>query len=356
MKMISRFFGIIIICLVLSVPSMVAAQGKIVVNHDEWTLAQNTSTTKTFIENIASWFTNGESGNFLGYSNNFGVANSVLGSTLVNAGHNWTQSLSVPFTLESLLNYDGVFLMGNYVNNSVLIDYVNAGGNVYVAGGTGWGGSYYEAAAWNNFLQAFGLYFDNYYNYNITGGCKTYYFSSSHPVLEGVSNLYYCNGNTVRLVDSTNESASIIHQVYSEGLIAVYESCLDSDEDEVCDEEDNCLNIYNPEQANSDDDYFGDACDICIFDSENDSDADSVCGDVDSCPDTESGAIIDETGCSIDQLCPCDNEWKNHGKYVSCVAHTVQDFVEQELISENEKGAIISEAGQSSCGHKKNKK
>ncbi|MEE2719628.1 MAG: lamin tail domain-containing protein [Planctomycetota bacterium] len=38
--------------------------------------------------------------------------------------------------------------------------------------------------------------------------------------------------------------------------------CTDTDEDGVCDEDDNCPNTYNPDQADSDEDGSGDACDV----------------------------------------------------------------------------------------------
>ena len=62
------------------------------------------------------------------------------------------------------------------------------------------------------------------------------------------------------------------------------------------------------------------------------------------------------TGCSIAQLCPCagprgtTQPWKNHGQYVSCVSKSAQGFFQQGLITSAEKGAIVSAAGQSSCG------
>ncbi len=62
---------------------------------------------------------------------------------------------------------------------------------------------------------------------------------------------------------------------------------------------------------------------------------------------------------SIDQLCPCAGPrgmnvpWSNHGNYVSCVAKTADTFLEQELITEEEKDAIVSQAAKSDCGHKK---
>ncbi|MCJ7591561.1 MAG: hypothetical protein MUO51_09425 [Woeseiaceae bacterium] len=44
--------------------------------------------------------------------------------------------------------------------------------------------------------------------------------------------------------------------------------------------------------------------------------------------------------------------WKNHGKYVSSVAHAANEFVDRGLIFEAEKDAIVSGAGQSVCGAK----
>jgi hypothetical protein len=38
------------------------------------------------------------------------------------------------------------------------------------------------------------------------------------------------------------------------------------------------------------------------------------------------------------------------GSYISCTAHASEDFLSDGLISEAEKDAIMSEAGESSCG------
>jgi hypothetical protein len=61
----------------------------------------------------------------------------------------------------------------------------------------------------------------------------------------------------------------------------------------------------------------------------------------------------------IDQLVPCSGPvsggtWKNHGQYVSSVAHAVQDLANLGCISQQEKGQIVSEAARSSCGKSKN--
>jgi len=47
------------------------------------------------------------------------------------------------------------------------------------------------------------------------------------------------------------------------------------------------------------------------------------------------------------------DKWKNHGAYVSCLAHTASDFLTGGLITEAEKDASVSAAAQSSCGRKK---
>jgi hypothetical protein len=83
-----------------------------------------------------------------------------------------------------------------------------------------------------------------------------------------------------------------------------------------------------------------------------DEDGDGVSDDDDACLGTAEGEVVDSYGCSIDQYCPCDDGWKNHGKYVSCVAHTAEDFVDYGLITDEEKDVVVSEAGSSSCGHK----
>jgi hypothetical protein len=61
----------------------------------------------------------------------------------------------------------------------------------------------------------------------------------------------------------------------------------------------------------------------------------------------------------IDQLVPCSGPasggtWKNHGQYVSSVAHAAQSLANQGCISQQEIGQIVSEAARSSCGKSKN--
>jgi len=81
-----------------------------------------------------------------------------------------------------------------------------------------------------------------------------------------------------------------------------------------------------------------------------DSDGDGVINSEDDCPDTPAGEVVNSSGCSVDQSCPCDNAWKNHGQYVSCVAHATEEMVADGIITGAEKGAIVSSSAKSSCG------
>lgn len=89
-----------------------------------------------------------------------------------------------------------------------------------------------------------------------------------------------------------------------------------------------------------------------------DTDADGVSDTLDFCPGTAMGANVYQNGCSGEQIvdlnCPCENEWKNHGEYVSCVAQTAEgDKVVASLITQAEKDDIVSARAKRGCGKKK---
>ena len=89
--------------------------------------------------------------------------------------------------------------------------------------------------------------------------------------------------------------------------------------------------------ANGDEGFF--ELNVQVFDS----DGDGVNNNADSCADTSENAVVDATGCSIAQYCPAD-AFKNHGQRVSCTSRTSEDFVQTGLITEEEKGTIVSAA------------
>jgi hypothetical protein len=193
------------------------------VNHDEWTTSNvgfaQAPDAAQFVRNLANWFTGGTPGNFLAYSTSFSLTESQLAATMTAAGHTWTVSTSISITLETLQQYDGVFLAGNSIDNAVLIDYVNAGGNVYLSGGTGVGGAVGEAAQWNTFLNYFGLNLASVYN----GVYGVLPITSLHPTLSNVSSLYQGNGQSINVLDPSNPNTAVLEFSGMNGLYGVYD-------------------------------------------------------------------------------------------------------------------------------------
>jgi RHS repeat-associated protein len=201
--------------------------GKIIVANDEWTLSDfgfsnAPEDAKLFAQNIADYFTGGEKGSFLGYSNNFSFTGSKLAEALTSDGHQWTVNNNLSFTLEALQRYDGVFVGGFSADNKVLIDYVNSGGSVYVAAGTGTlGNSTNEANTWKDFLNNFGLSFADQYN-NIQGTIPIN--PSPHPIFGRIKKLYQNNGNTIIDLDTNDNRGILIAKSNNgQGLYAVYD-------------------------------------------------------------------------------------------------------------------------------------
>jgi hypothetical protein len=91
---------------------------------------------------------------------------------------------------------------------------------------------------------------------------------------------------------------------------------------------------------------------------ETDADGDGVADSLDLCAGTPASAVVDQHGCSIDQIAPCSGpasggRWKNHGQYVSTVAQAAEAFVKQGLISADQAEAIVTQAAQSACGSRR---
>jgi hypothetical protein len=94
---------------------------------------------------------------------------------------------------------------------------------------------------------------------------------------------------------------------YVQGIQVNFPFCnLDSDEDGINSDVDNCPTVPNPLQEDTDGDGRGDACDFCDETVEPDTDGDGICDSVDACPgddflDTDTDGVAD--GCD---LCPVD--------------------------------------------------
>ena len=200
-----------------------ALAGMIVVNHDEWTLSNTgfsqSSDAGIFADNVAQFFTGGGVGNFHAYSTNFGLTQSSLTTALGNAGHTYSTGTAPSFDVGSLLAFDAIFVAGPAagLNALTLVDYVNAGGNVYLAGGTGvFGSGAAEANFWNQFLNPFGMAFQTKFN-GLGGNFDV--SSAPHEIFNNVSTLFENNGNTtLDLVVSDDAN------VYFNGRYAVYDN------------------------------------------------------------------------------------------------------------------------------------
>ncbi|MBH41808.1 MAG: hypothetical protein CL685_03775 [Candidatus Magasanikbacteria bacterium] len=101
----------------------------------------------------------------------------------------------------------------------------------------------------------------------------------------------------------------------ADGDCANHADCLDSDNDGILDVNDNCPNVLNQGQDNSDADTYGDACDNCPNDDnqdQSDVDGDSVgdvC-DVETCDDVggldedgDGDSNCDDPDCDLDPVC-----------------------------------------------------
>jgi hypothetical protein len=146
----------------------------------------------------------------------------------------------------------------------------------------------------------------------------------------------------------------------------------DADCDGDPDASDNCVDKFNPTQEDIDGDLIGDRCDddkdgdTVLDDADNcprdantvqdDTDADGVGDACDQCSDAPPGGAINRRGCTIDQLCPCDGpepdeSWKNHADYFRCVKKKAKNFAKHDLITKEERRAIVIDAKANACGN-----
>jgi hypothetical protein len=213
--------------------------GKIFAAHDEWALTdfafkKTPGDSRALALNVAAWFTGGRPGRFLAYSSNKAYKDPILAQTLRNAGHSWTVSMSAPFSLQTLAQYDAVFVGGDEVDNTVLIDYVRAGGSVFVVGGTGLGGLW-EASHWNRFLNAFGL--NMVREYDLSRATGVWPIDSDSPLLAGVTQLYETVGNPLTRLDPNDLNTQILawsDQARGRGLFAIYDAHVVPVSAEIC--------------------------------------------------------------------------------------------------------------------------
>jgi len=200
-----------------------ALAGSLIVNNDEWPLTNTGfasaggTNAATFAQNAALFLTGVSSGASIWLdSDNMGLNQSTLQTAL--GAYTVTDT---GFSLATLQTYSAVFLGGDVLTSAeetALIAYINGGGGVYISAGTGsLGSAAAEAAQWNAVINTFNLSLASSYN-GLSGNLAT---NSSSPVLNGVTQLFYNNGNSV---SSLGASGQIISSNQGQGLIGVYSS------------------------------------------------------------------------------------------------------------------------------------
>ena len=104
----------------------------------------------------------------------------------------------------------------------------------------------------------------------------------------------------------------------------------DDDGDGIPDDVDNCPLVVNPGQEDWDNDGRGNVCD-------QDVDGDGILDDYDRCLEPAPGEPVNAHGCSVAQLCPCEQPWIDHRTYVSCVRGKAKALVKAGVITTKEK-------------------
>jgi hypothetical protein len=79
-----------------------------------------------------------------------------------------------------------------------------------------------------------------------------------------------------------------------------------------------------------------------------DCDNDGVPDAIDLCPDTPLGAIPNSTGCSLNQLCPCES-MNSQEDYGNCVRTNATEFYRAGLITRAQQRELLDEASSTEC-------
>lgn len=198
----------------------VAQVGGIIAVGDEWLVSdqaftQFQSQTEQLVDNIAGYFDNDGPSSFAVFSNNTIAYGTTIGARMTSLGHSWNVNPAQPFTLATLQQYDAVFLAGPVgsggANAGTLAQYVNSGGRVMVMAGTGqFGSAPAEAAAWDPFLNTFGLDFgDTWFGRPPAGLLQIPAQPTSHPLGTLISTVLWGYGHTAMDLDPNNPANQV---------------------------------------------------------------------------------------------------------------------------------------------------
>lgn len=194
----------------MAIPSF-AFDGRIVVCSDDWTLMNGPAynapnDAEVFATNVARWFAGGSAGRFLVYANNGALTGTQLRTAMESAGHTWVVNASADLSLGNLLTFNAVFVAGRAIDTTAFSNYLDAGGNMYIAAGTGTPNAAGEAAFYNPLLIPRGLQLSGPYS----GTQLSVPVAGSSPLLAGVDHLYAWSGNVITDLTPGDARSAII--------------------------------------------------------------------------------------------------------------------------------------------------
>jgi len=195
----------------------------IVVGHDINTLGSAVAGSQeaVFAVNVANFLTAGDATkDLLLFESNPGDGTRNFAPAIVSAlsGAGFSVTVTADYATP-IAGFDAVFVAQDYptvgfLDNTDLINFVNSGGSVYLAGGVG-PSAVGEAAGWSTFLSTYGLAFATTYN-----GINSVAISSAHPIFAGVTALNSGNGQSIVNL-GTNPNAQIVQTASGQGMYAV---------------------------------------------------------------------------------------------------------------------------------------
>lgn len=165
-----------------------ASASTLVVSSDDWVFAGSRGQgTGTFVRNLVNEF-----GRRIHFHSSVGrLVGGGLPVLMRGAGAIYTAGTTRPFTLPYLRQLDAIFLGANYlspIEKSVLTQYFEGGGNVFIMAGTNYGGAQVEAEAWNDFLAPYDIQLAPRYT-----SYRGYVTPMGDPLFDGVTGLLMLN-------------------------------------------------------------------------------------------------------------------------------------------------------------------
>jgi hypothetical protein len=240
--------------------------------------------------------------------------------------------------LESLSGLDNITSVGGaiYINNNDIVPSLNPLANITSVG------EHLEIFHNDALTSLNGLE-----NLTSVDGSLSINGNSSLTSMTGLENLIGVGGDLVIL---NNEALTNLCALYNVNLgantlVIAYNNALSIDTVFALSNQLK-INGFTGITATGENNGYG----LVVCDIDDDIDDDGVLNEDDECEDTPVDEIVNSYGCSIEQLVPCDGDWRNHGKYVSALAKTANSFVYESLISEDEKDILMDEMASSDCG------